>query len=126
MISDSLAAALTDLSTHRLQRLVDAIEGDHTPKLTLGAWLPNCPMVAAGFDPHEGFAPNCPERRFAAAWDRFAKATPARVWASALLPVNRHARRSDVQALLRAANEVLAARGAVGAADATGSRWLRS
>lgn len=110
MISEPLTAALADLSTTRIQRLVDAIESDATIKLTVRAWSPNCPMVAAGFDPCDGFVLDCPERRFAAAWDRFAKPEPRYRWAPVFFPLVRSARRSDVQALLRAANEVLAAR----------------
>lgn len=110
MISTSLAAALADLPTERIQRLVDAIEGDATIKLTVGAWLPGCPMVAAGFEPQHGFAPDCPERRFAAAWDRFAKTERRRLWHPGFVPIARFARQTDVQALLRAANGVLAAR----------------
>ena len=110
MISTSLAAALADLPTERIQRLVDVIEGDATIKLTVGDWLPGCPMVAAGFDPQHGFAPDCPERRFAAAWDRFARTERRRLWHPGFVPVARCARRADVQALLRAANAVLAAR----------------
>jgi hypothetical protein len=110
MISPSLAAALADLPTERIQRLVDAIEGDATIKLTVGAWLPGCPMVVAGFDPQHGFALECPERRFAAAWDRFAKTERRRLWHPGFVPIARFARRADVQALLRAANGMLAAR----------------
>lgn len=109
MISPSLAAALADLPTERIQRLVDAIEGDTAIKLTVGAWLPSCPMVAAGFEPQHGFAPDCPERRFAAAWDRFAKTERRLVWHPGFAPGARIARRADVQALLRAANAALAA-----------------
>jgi len=117
MISQPLGAALADLSTARIQGLVDVIERDSDIQLTVGAWLPNCPMVAAGFEPERGYAAHCPERRFAAAWDRFAKTDRRHLWVPGFVPAVRYARRRDVQALLRAANELLAARQLRDAAD---------
>ncbi len=116
MISEPLAAALADLSTARVQRLVDVIERNADIQFTVGAWLPNCPMVAAGFEPERGYAAHCPERRFAAAWDRFAKPERRRLWVPGFVPAVRYARQRDVQALLRAANELLASRQPHGAA----------
>jgi len=112
MTIDDLTAVLNELSTARLQRLTDRLEGDPEVPITVGAWRPRCPMVLAGYDPLSG-SPGDPEDNFAHAWDRFA--APSGRWH--LRPrLGRDARRCDVQALLRAANAVLAKRAA--AADA--------
>jgi len=103
---DDLTTALNGLSTTRLQLLADGLERDPEAKVTVGAWRPRCPMVLAGYDPMSGSG-HGPEDRFAHAWDRFA--SPASAWG--WLPrLGRDARHSDVQALLRATNTVLAAR----------------
>jgi hypothetical protein len=106
MTLDDLTAALNGLSTARLQRLADGLQRDPDAKVTVGAWRPRCPMVLAGYDPPSGSG-NGPEDRFADTWDRFA--APASAWRLLPRPV-RDARVSDVQALLRATNAVLAAR----------------
>jgi hypothetical protein len=107
MTIDDLQTALESLPTERLERLVDRLERDPEINVTVGAWLPHCPMVLAGFDPGHADS-NLPEHRFAAVWDRVA--TPkTRSWL-ALPATGRPARRSDVQLLLRRANAVLAYR----------------
>jgi hypothetical protein len=106
---DQLQCALAALSTERLQRLVDRLEGDPNVKVTVGSWRPHCPMVLAGFDPVMG-SPSCPEQHFASVWDRFATREPRRRWLMLLWPAGGAARRSDVQVLVRSANAMLAAR----------------
>lgn len=120
MISPELKSALARLSTGRLQRLVDRIEAEPDIELTVRGWYPQCPMVAAGFSPsRDGAGPEC---RFAAEWDRCARAEPH--WWHAFFPLPYRACRSDVRGLLRAANTVLAARDArvAAAASDTGRR----
>jgi hypothetical protein len=109
MTLDDLHTALEGLSTERLERLVDRLERDPDIEVTVGAWVPRCPMVIAGFDPtcSEG---NQPEHRFAAVWDRFARSEQK--FRIPLRFAGRPARRSDVQLLLRRANAVLANRSA--------------
>lgn len=107
---DDLVTALEGLGTERLQHLVDTLEREPDVDVTVGSWRPHCPMVLAGFDPTEACG-DAPEKRFAAAWDRFA--TPQRdrrrlrglAWWG-----TRTAQPSDVRFLLRQANAVLAAR----------------
>lgn len=110
---NDLHNALDDLSTERIQRLVDHLEGNPGASVTVGSWRPRCPMVLAGFDPATA-SPDAPETRFAAVWDRVAVAQRGRWWH---LPVGlvpgRVARHADVRLLLRAANGVLARRAAV-------------
>jgi hypothetical protein len=110
MTIDDLKTALEGLPTDRVQRLVDRLEQDPGVEVTVGAWRPQCPMVLAGFEPLIA-APNAPEQRFAAVWDRFATRERHRLWFLPLsLATRRVASREDVKRLLRAANEVLAAR----------------
>lgn len=109
MISHALASALADLSTDRIQRLVDRIENEADIELTVRAWRPQCPMVIAGFDPEKA-AKNTAEQRFAFAWDRFAVEKQPRWWTPRLRHPTHRARQCDVQALLRAANAMLAQR----------------
>jgi hypothetical protein len=111
MNADDLHTALEGLATERLQRLVDRLEADPGVKVTVGAWRPLCPMVLAGLDPRATPA-NAPEVRFAMVWDHFAGVAPRRRWLPPGLFPTRAARRSDVQLLLRSANEVLAERAA--------------
>jgi hypothetical protein len=109
MTLDDLQTALEALSTQRLELLVDRLERDPDVKVTVGAWLPQCPMVRAGFEPTRAMA-NQPEHRFAEVWDRFARSDQK--FRIPLRPVGRTTRRSDVQLLLRRANSVLAYRSA--------------
>lgn len=110
MTIDDLKTALEGLATDRLQRLVDRLEQEPDVKVTVGAWRPQCPMVLAGFEPLIA-APNAPEQRFAAVWDRFATRERQRLWLFPFtLAARRVASREDVKRLLRTANEVLAAR----------------
>lgn len=105
---------LMGLSTERLTRLVEQLERSPDINVTVGSWLPQCPMVLAGFD-HEHASACAPEREFANVWDQFAAGAPRRRsrWVP-LFPVSadrpRNARRRHCQALLRTANAVLAAR----------------
>jgi hypothetical protein len=113
-----LQDALEGLASERLQRLVDRLEHDPGIAVTVGSWLPHCPMVLAGFDPARG-EPDCPEQQFAAVWDRFAAPRPRRRWRALVWPAPQHARRADVQFLLRAASATLATRaGALTSAQA--------
>lgn len=109
MITEPLQAALDELSTERLQALADVLSRNGKVGCTVGAWHPHCPMVLAGFDPDVQQA-GCPERRFARAWDEFARPAPHRRWVPSCWPASRDARLSDVQALLRASDAALAAR----------------
>ena len=69
---DDLQTVLEGLSTERLEPLVDRLEQDPNVKVTVGAWLPRCPIVIAGFDPASAQADR-PEHRFAPVWDHFAR-----------------------------------------------------
>lgn len=109
---DQMRVALGELSTERLQRLVDRLERNPDVKVTVGSWHPQCPMVLAGFDP-VGAEARCPEQCFAEAWDRFAKTEPGTRWQAILWPAPRSARRSDVQLLLRSASAALAGAGSL-------------
>jgi len=111
MTLDDLQNALEGLSTERLERLVDRLERDPDIEVTVGAWVPQCPMVIAGFDPTCA-KDNQPEHRFAAVWDHFA--TPEQKFRISLRLAGRPTRRADVQLLLRRANAVLAYRSARG------------
>lgn len=102
---DELEAALDDLSTARLGRLVDALESEPDVKLTIGSWRPLCPMVLAGFVPNDDPA-GAPEHRFASVWDRFARPEPFWWIRSPMLTLS--ARRRDIQLLMQSANSVLA------------------
>jgi hypothetical protein len=109
MTLDDLHTALEGLSTERLERLVDRLERDPDIEVTVGAWVPECPMVIAGFDPTCSEA-NQPEHRFAAVWDHFARSEQK--FRIPLRLAGRPARRADVQLLLRRASAVLAYRSA--------------
>ena len=122
MTVDELQSALEQLSTDRLQRLVDRLERDPDIKVTVGAWRPRCPMVLAGFDPRSAPA-NRPEHRFAAVWDQSANSDAK--WWFPLPSAGRTARRSDVQLLVRRANAVLAYRAARGRMDGPCVRKVR-
>jgi hypothetical protein len=107
---DELMSALAELSSERLQRLVERLEREPDVALTVGSWQPCCPMVLAGFNPATATG-EVPEQRFAGAWDRFATPRPRRRWIPALpWRTANAARPADVQFLLRRANAVLAAR----------------
>jgi hypothetical protein len=106
---DDLQDALDGLASDRLQRLVDRLEHEPGIAVTVGSWLPQCPMVLAGFDPARG-EPDCPEQQFAATWDRFAAPKPRQRWRAVVWPAPQRARRADVQFLLRAASATLAGR----------------
>jgi len=112
MTIEDLQTALEGLSTERIQRLVDRLEQDPSISVTVKAWRPQCPMVLAGFEPLTGPA-NAPEQRFAAVWDRYARAERRHrlplPWDIASAQV---ACRGDVQRLLQRANAVLAQRAA--------------
>jgi len=106
-----LKSVLESLSTERIERLVNRLEDDPGALVTVGSWRPQCPMVLAGFEPLNS-APDAPEQRFASVWDEFAS-TNRHGWRALLALMGergRTARRCDVQALLRTANSVLAAR----------------
>jgi hypothetical protein len=131
MTIEDLQTALEGLSTARIQRLVDRLEGEPATEVTVKAWRPQCPMVLAGFEPLSEPA-NAPEQRFAAVWDRFAR--PERrhrlpvPWDIASPQV---ACRTDVQRLLHRANAVLAERDSRGGdastrAASTGPRTGRA
>lgn len=107
MTAEDLVAALQELSTVRLQSLVDRLEREPQVRLTVGTWWPQCPMVLAGFDPRRA-SRKAPEHRFAQVWDEFALPRPTRGFPTPR--IGRQASRRDVQMLLRAANGVLAAR----------------
>jgi hypothetical protein len=111
--AEELQKALAELTTERIQRLVDRLERDPEANVTVGAWRPRCPMVLAGFDPATA-SPDAPETRFAAVWDRVAVVRRGRWWN---LPVGlvpgRAACRADVRLLWRMANGVLAHRAAL-------------
>lgn len=111
--AEELRAALDELATERIQRLVDRLEATPEPAVTVGFWRPSCPMVLAGFDPATA-SPGAPEARFAAVWDRVAVATRRRWWSppAALVP-RRVAAAADVRMLLRTANGALAHRAAL-------------
>ena len=112
-----LQGALESLSSERLQLLVDRLERDPGVKLTIGAWRPQCPMVFAGFEPI-GAPRNAPEYRFAAVWDRLARAErPRRLPFPWDFGAKRVASRADVQRLLHGANHVLARRASRVSAD---------
>jgi hypothetical protein len=111
--AEELQKALAELTTERIQRLVDRLESAPRATVTVGAWRPRCPMVLAGFDPATASA-NAPETRFATVWDRVAVAKRGHWWN---LPVGlvpgRVASRADVRLLLRTANAMLAHRAAL-------------
>lgn len=112
-MTNDLQNALEELTTERIQRLVDRLEGHPDAAVTVGAWRPRCPMVLAGFDPATA-SPNAPETRFAAVWDRVAVAQRGHWWHLPIgLVPGRVARRTDVRLLLRTANGVLAHRAAL-------------
>jgi hypothetical protein len=106
MTIHDLTAARNGLWTARLQRVSDGLEHDPEVKATVGAWRPQSLMVLAGYHPTTGSG-HRPGDRFAKVWDQFDSSASG--WR---LPprLGRDARRSDVQALLRATNVVLAAR----------------
>lgn len=106
---DDLQAALDDLSTERLQRLVDRLEHEPDIAVSVGTWRPQCPMVLAGFDPQAATS-KVPEQWFASVWDRVAAPDPK--WPFRLPFAHRTARRADIQLLVRGANAVLAHRAA--------------
>lgn len=110
MTTDDLQVALDGLTTERVRRLADRLEQDPEIEVTVGAWVPHCPMMLAGFDP--GAAPTyTPEQYFEDTWNRFALPAPTPWWCAPVpFRAGRAARRSDVQQLLRAAKRVLDAR----------------
>jgi hypothetical protein len=111
--AEQLRAAIDELATERIQRLVDRLEATPEPAVTAGFWRSGSPMVLAGFDPAAA-SPDVPEARFAAVWDRVAVATRRRWWSPpAALLRGRLASAADVGMLLRTANGALAHRAAV-------------
>lgn len=109
----SVQTALKGLPTSRIQRLVDELEADPDVEVTVCGWWPQCPMTLAGYQYLQSTI-ECnsgPERQFAVAWDHFAQRESKRWWHT-IVDTPHRARRGDVQALLRAANEVLASRSA--------------
>lgn len=107
--SSSVKVALRALPTYRIQRLVDRLEHNPDTNVTACGWLPQCPMTLAGYPPNSLWSG--PEQRFAVAWDRFAVREHQRWWHK-MVKTPHQARRCDVQALLRMANELLAQRAA--------------
>lgn len=126
MTIEDLQTALEGLSSARIQRLVDRLEQEPDIQVTVKAWRPQCPMVLAGFEPLTEPA-NAPEQRFAAVWDRFARAERRHrlplPWEIASAQV---ACRTDIQRLLHRANAVLAARAARGEDPPPGARTDRA
>jgi hypothetical protein len=104
-----LQIALEELSTERLQALVDRLGSGSVSEVTVGAWRPQCPMLLAGFEPTRAAA-NTPEGHFASIWDGFATACPTPLWRRLRVRQGLPASDRDVQVLLRMTNAVLAAR----------------
>ncbi len=110
MTTNDLQTALDGLPTERIRRLADRLQHDPDTEVTVGAWVPRCPMMLAGFDPR-GVSTYTPEQYFEDTWNRFALPAPTPWWTPPVpLSAGRAARRADVQQLLRAVNRVLDAR----------------
>jgi hypothetical protein len=108
--TNDLQLALDGLSTDRIRRLADRLRQDPEPEVTVGAWVPHCPMMLAGFDP-KAVSSYTPEQYFEDTWNRFALPAPTPWWGAPIpLSVGRPARRADIQRLLFAVNGVLDAR----------------
>jgi hypothetical protein len=107
---NDLQAALDGLTTERIRRLADRLQQDPDTEVTVGAWVPHCPMMLAGFDPRAA-STYTPEQYFEDTWNRFALPAPTPWWTAPVpFSAGRAARRADVQQLLRAANRVLDSR----------------